>query len=83
MPGPRGCAWSQGEGLVLGGCLLQGVGLLQGGVPGPRGCAWSCGGVPGLGGVVHLVSHSPPPVDRMTHASENITLPQTSFAGGN
>ena len=23
-----------------------------------------------------------PPVDRMTHASENITLPQTSFAGG-
>ena len=25
----------------------------------------------------------PPPVDRMTHAYENITLPQTSFAGGN
>ena len=24
----------------------------------------------------------PPPVNRMTHASENITLPQTSFAGG-
>ena len=25
----------------------------------------------------------PPPVDRMTEACENITLPQTSFAGGN
>ena len=25
----------------------------------------------------------PPPVDRMTHACENITLPQTLFAGGN
>ena len=24
----------------------------------------------------------PPPVNRMTHASKNITLPQTSFAGG-
>ena len=24
-----------------------------------------------------------PPVNRMTDASENITLPQTSFAGGN
>ena len=26
---------------------------------------------------------SPPPVNRMTDASKNITLPQTSFAGGN
>ena len=25
---------------------------------------------------------TPPPVDRMTHTYENITLPQTSFAGG-
>ena len=25
----------------------------------------------------------PPPMNRMTHASENITLPRTSFAGGN
>ena len=25
----------------------------------------------------------PPPVDRMTHTCKNITLPQTSFAGGN
>ena len=38
-------------------------------------CAWPRG-------VMHLVRHSPT-VDRMTHASENITLPQTSFAGGN
>ena len=25
----------------------------------------------------------PPPVDRMTDISKNITLPQTSFVGGN
>ena len=24
-----------------------------------------------------------PPVNRMTHGSKNITMPQTSFAGGN
>ena len=86
---PGGC-------LFHGGCLLGGC-LLQGGVPGPRGvylvlggllqgvllqggsalggCTWSQGGVPGQ-------ALSSPPVDRMTHASENITLPQTSFAGG-
>ena len=28
------------------------------------------------------IIQSPPPVDRMTDASESITLPQTSFAGG-
>ena len=28
-------------------------------------------------------SQRPDPVDRMTDACENITLPQTSFAGGN
>ena len=32
-------------------------------------------------GGVYLVWYSP--VDRMTHAYENITLPQTAFAGGN
>ena len=36
-------------------------------------------GAPGPGVVPGQVV---PPVDRMTHASENITLPQTSFAGG-
>ena len=56
-----------------------------GGVP-----AWSRGGVvylPGPGGCTCLVPRGAPgqvlpPVDRMTHAYENITLPQTSFAGG-
>ena len=53
--------------LVRGG-LTRGVYL----VLGREGCLWR--GVPG---------QVLPPVDRMTHASENITLPQTSFAGGN
>ena len=30
-----------------------------------------------------VTSYRDPPVNRMTHTSENITLPQTSFAGGN
>ena len=29
------------------------------------------------------VARTPPPVNRMTDACENITLPQTSFAAGN
>ena len=40
----------------------------MGGVPGPGGC--TCPG-------------TPPPVNRMTNMCKNITLPQTSFAGGN
>ena len=56
-----------------GGVYLPG----QGGVP-----AWSGGGyLPGPGGV-YLVRHPPPWTEFLTHASENITLPQTSFAGG-
>ena len=65
-------------------------------VPG-RGCTWSQGGegvgVPGPGGVylvlgVYLVPGgtypgTPPPVNKMTDRCKNITLPQTSFAGGN
>ena len=43
------------------------------------------GGVSVPGGVSHR--HPPgqnlPPVDRMTDARKNITLPQTLFAGGN
>ena len=68
VPGPRGCTWSWG------------------GVPGPRGCTWSRGDVPGPGGctwsrgVPGQVLH---PVNRMTNRCKNITLPQTSFAGGN
>ena len=30
-----------------------------------------------------LSGRPPPPVNRMTHRCKNITLPQTSFAGGN
>ena len=83
LPGPRGCTC-----LVLGGVYLPGHGgctyLVWGGVP-----AWSWGGVPAWSrGCTCLVaggctwSGTPPLVDRMTHAYENITLPQTSFAGG-
>ena len=55
-PGPRGCTWSRGVYLVLGG--VPGLG---GGVPAPGGCTWSggvylVGGVPGPRGmVVYLV----------------------------
>ena len=66
----------------------------QGGVPGPGGtwsggCTWSQVGVPGLGVYlvwgVYLPRYSLPhlPVNRMTDRCKNITLPQTSFAGGN
>ena len=74
--------------LVLGGCTWSGGWcLVQGGVCSGGG-AWSQGGAPGPGGVCLVWggctwSGTPPLVDRMTHASENITLPQTSFAGGN
>ena len=58
--------------------------LLPGG-----GAAWSGGCTCSRGGCTCLVRGGvpgqvpPPPVDRMTHAFENITLPQTSFVGGN
>ena len=68
VPGPRGCTWSRGVYLVLG---VEGV-------HGLRKCTWSGGDlVPGVPGQVL------PSVDRMTPVYENITLPQTSFAGGN
>ena len=90
IPGPGGCTWSQG-GVPGpgGGCLVPGgvpgpregvpgrgwVPGPGGGVPDPRGCTWSPG--------VYLPRYSPPPwTEFLTHASENITLPQTSFAGG-
>ena len=94
LPGPRGVGvYLPGPGgvyPVLGGVPAWsrgGVPAWSWGVylPGPGG--WG-GGVPGLGGVpawswgVYLVRYSPP-LDRMTHAYENITLPQTSFAGSN
>ena len=71
---PRGCTC---RGDLLGGCTCQGGvpargGDLPGGVP--------TQGIPGQGGVPAQVP--PPPVNRMTDKCKNITLPQTSFAGG-
>ena len=78
VPGPGG---KQGVYLVLGGVYL----VCGGGVPGPGGCTWS-GGVPGPVGCiwsegVYLVrggvpGQELPPVDRITDACKNITLPQ-------
>ena len=96
LSGPGGCtclvwgvpAWLGGWGCT---CLVWGVYLPgPGGVylPGPGGVCLpgpgggcTClvpGGVPGQ-------ALRPPPLwtEFLTHASENITLPQTSFAGGN
>ena len=75
VPAWSGGTWSQGG--VPG---WSGGDLVPGGVP-----AWSGeGGVylPGLGG--YLPGPPPPsPVNRMTNWCKNITLAQTSFAGGN
>ena len=82
---PRGCTWSWGV------YLLPGVYLV------PGGCTWSQrmyllelylvpGDVPAGGEGVparwYLSRYPPPRTEFLTHASENITLPQTSFAGG-
>ena len=62
--------------------LVPEVYLVPGGVLSPGGCLPR--GVSAPGGLLLGGTWSgTPPVDRMTHASENITLPQTSFAGGN
>ena len=70
MPGPGGA--------YPGGCLVWGC-LLGGSGPGG---AWS-----GEGGIPACTEADPPPpppwIEFVTHATENITLPQTSFAGGN
>ena len=76
VPGPRGCTYSLGVYLVWGVYLVLGVYLVWGVYLVPR------GDVPGLGGV-YLPRYSPLWTEFLTHASENITLPQTSFAGGN
>ena len=66
--------------VYLGGVPGLGVYLVGGtwsrgeGVPGPGGCTWSGRGVP---------AEVLPPVNRMTDRCKNITLRQTSFAGGN
>ena len=86
VPGPGGRTWSW-ECLVLGGVPGPGGVCLVWGLEG----TWSegvylVGGVPGLEGVVCLVQRvylvwgvywsGTPPVDRITDACKNITLPQ-------
>ena len=79
LPGGGGVP-AQGEG----GCTCPGVYLprgvyLLGGVP-----AW--GGVPARGGCTFpgaVPGQVLPTVNRMTDRCKNITLPQTSFVGGN
>ena len=70
VSGPGGVpAWSRGV------CVwFRGVYL-----PGPGGCVWSRGGTCLVRGVCAWSGTPPPPVDRMTHACENITLAKTSF----
>ena len=60
----------------------SGGGVCSLGVSGPGG-VWSQGGCLVQGGVVsqHALRQTPP-VKRMTDRCKNITLPQTSFAGG-
>ena len=65
-------------------CAGEGVPAPRGGVPAPGvgGAPWSWG----EGGMVstHALRQTPPPWTKfLTHATENITLPQTSLAGGN
>ena len=76
---PGGSAQPEGSAQPWGVCL--GVCPTTGGLPNPgesalggmprRVCLWGVGQTPSS------------PVNRMTHRCKNITLPQTSFAGGN
>ena len=66
---PRGVPGAGGVYLVL----QRGYLVLRG-VPGPREVYLPRGTCPGT---------APPPVNRMTDRRKNITLPQTSFVGGN
>ena len=70
-----GPARSQGVYLIQGGTYLPGLGWVY--LPGLGG-----GYLPGAGGVPAHVLPLPLWTEFLTHASENITLPQTSFAGG-
>ena len=64
-------------GYLPGGCTCQRDGTYQGGVP-VRG-GYLPGGYTSQGVPAQVL----PPVNRMTDRCKNITLPQTSFAGGN
>ena len=90
VPGPGGCTLPVQGGVPAGGVPARGSArggtcLVPGGVPGPGGCTCT-GGVP-AGGVYlpegYLPRYSPLWTEFLTHACENITLPKTSFAGGN
>ena len=67
---------------ALGGCLLQGVSALGGVCSQGGGCLLPRGGGVGVcswWGVVaskHALRQTPPAVNRITHACENIALPQ-------
>ena len=92
-----GCTWSWGVYLVPGGCTWSGGVPGLGGVPGPGWVYLVPRGVPGLGGVPGPRGVPGPGgctwsrgctwsgvyLNRMTDRCKNITLPQTSFAGGN
>ena len=75
-------------GVLLGrGVSLAGGSPWQEGLPG-RGGSPLQEVLPGrlvslAGGCIPACTEADPPVNRMTDACENITLPQTSFAGGN
>ena len=77
-------------GVCSGGCLVWGMSargcLVRWGALSVRRGAWSLGegGCLVPGGVVskHALRQTPPWTEFLTHATENITLPQTSFAGG-
>ena len=73
--------WSHGAVPGTGGVyLVRGVYLVPGEAPGPGGFVPGLGGVPGPGGCTWSQGGVPaqvfPPVNRMTDACENITLPQ-------
>ena len=84
---------SRGGACLERGCLPGGGACLEGGVPAggdaclEGGClpgggglpAWRGGACLGRGVPENLEQAPPPPVDRMTHACENITSAKTSF----
>ena len=78
VPGLGGVHGPRGVYLVWGCTWSQGGVPCPGGVPGPGG-VYLVWGVPGPGGV-YLVPGGPgqvlPPMDRITDACKNITLPQ-------
>ena len=65
-----------------GGCLLLG-GVCSGGSALGRGAYLPAPGMGGWYGIPACTEADPPVTDRMTDRRKNITLPQTSFAGGN